>query len=163
MRIHGYIGVLGVAGKSQTKTRRGKRVLAVAMSSSSGIVKHVSSLAEIASCAASKEAKGVVWDRGEHAHAAAMSNWLAENRGSKMFYAAVRGMSYAQERFVINTERMASASTGGLDSPDTSGTDSNSGSSASASDSDTNSEQEADPGVIMGHGHSHGHGPSQTK
>ena len=92
-----------------------KRVLAVAMSSSSGIVKHVSSLAEIASCAASKEAKGVVWDRGEHAHAAAMSNWLAENRGSKMFYTAVRGMSYAQERLVINAERMASASTADLE------------------------------------------------
>ena len=133
---------------------------AVAMSSSSGIVKHVSSLAEIASCATSKEAKGVVWDRGEHAHAAAMSNWLAENRGSKMFYTAVRGMSYAQERLVINAKRMASASTADLDAADTSGTDSNSSLSASTSDSDSDSTsaQNSDPGVMMGHGHSHGHG-----
>ena len=122
----------------------------------SGFVKHVSSLADIASCATSVDVKGAVWDRGAHAHAAAMISWLAENRGSKKFYNAVRGMSYAEESFVINGERMTSASTAGSDGANTSSTDSNSDVSASDSDSDSISTQESDPAVIMGHGHSHG-------
>ena len=145
-----------------------------------GFVARAGSVAEIEASAASPETKGVVWDRGEHACAAAMRAWLAELREVKKFI-AVTGMSYAQERLVVNNEPVASASTASQDA-NSSSTDSDSGVCSITSDSDCagghDSESDSTASILTdgsdtdvdekataattatghSHGHSHGHG-----